>query len=85
MCDALRELFADELMESEQKGTEKGDLLRLISLVCKKLTKGQPIDVIADALESTPEQIAPIMEAAKAFAPEYDMEKIYQVLTSRQQ
>lgn len=85
MCDALRKLFADELIESEQKGAEKGDLLRLISLVCKKLAKDQPIDVIADALESTPEQIAPVVEAAKAFAPEYDTEKIYQALVGSQQ
>ena len=89
MCDALRELFADELAERErtgfitgtEKGARKGELLQLISQVCKKLAKGQSLDTISDALESTPEQIAPIMEAAKDFAPDYDIENIYQVLT----
>lgn len=35
MCEALRELFADELKEKEEVGLERGALLMLISQVRK--------------------------------------------------
>lgn len=46
MCDALRELFADELEERESKGEQ----VKLITLVKRKITKGQTAAEIAEDL-----------------------------------
>lgn len=97
MCDALRELFAEELeecraagrksgmeagMEAGRKagieaGREEGEVLKLISIVCKKLLKGKNVAEIAEALEETEEIIAKICNVAEDYAPSYDVETIY--------
>lgn len=46
MCDALRELFADELEERESKG----ELVKLITQVKRKMIKGQSASEIAEDL-----------------------------------
>ena len=60
MCDALRELFADELEKREEcgiergieQGREQGILLNLVSLVRKKQKKGMTVEEIAEILEA---------------------------------
>ena len=54
-----------------------------VSLVCKKLLKGQSVEQIADALEETVESIAKICEVANKFAPDYDVEKICRALQEK--
>lgn len=56
MCEALRELFADELKEREEVGLERGALLKLFSLTRKKIQKGLLVKEIAEILEE-PEQL----------------------------
>ena len=73
MCEALRELFADELQESEDAGAEK----QIISVVCKKLEKNRGVSEISEALEEPEEKIRLICEAAADYAPDYDVDKIY--------
>ena len=55
-----------------------------VSLVCKKLLKGQSVEQIADALEETVESIAKICEVANKFAPDYDVEKICKALQQKE-
>ena len=54
MCDALRELFADELEEREtiglEKGLEQGKMAKLITQVMRKREKGQSAARIAEDL-----------------------------------
>ena len=54
MCDALRELFADELEEREtiglEKGLEQGKMAKLITQVMRKREKGQSASRIAEDL-----------------------------------
>lgn len=54
MCDALRELFADELEEREtiglEKGLERGKMAKLITQVMRKREKGQSAARIAEDL-----------------------------------
>ena len=76
MCEALRELFADELQESEDAGAEK----QIISVVCKKLEKNRGVSEISEALEEPEEKIRLICEAAADYAPDYDVDKIYNKL-----
>lgn len=73
MCEALKELFADELKSSQNEGAAK----KLIQMVCKKLAKNKLPADIAEDLEEDPALITQICEAASHFAPDYDCDKIY--------
>ena len=66
--------------KGEKTGLDKGRSLKLISLVCRKLQKNKTPEEIADALEEELDTIEKICKAAQAFAPEYDVEKIYKAL-----
>ena len=63
--------------EGERLGCDKGELLKLIELVIKKLRKGDTAEQTAELLEEPPEVIRKIYEAAGEFAPEYDVQSIY--------
>ena len=84
MCEALRELFADELQESKAQGKEQGEETKLISLVCKKIRKNKAVSVIAEELEEPEEQISLICETARQFAPDYDADQIYAALAQKE-
>lgn len=66
--------------EGIEEGLAKGHSLTLIHLVCKKLRKGKNIEEIAEELEEEHEEIKRICNTAKMFAPDYDVEKIYEQL-----
>lgn len=72
----------DSYEEGEQagleKGLEKGTEIKLIEMVCRKLSKNKPVEQIADELEENIDNIRSICEVAQKFAPEYDKEKIYE-------
>ena len=53
-----------------------GKEIEKIELICKKIRRGKSIEVIAEEMEETVEEIAPVCEMAAAFAPEYNTEKI---------
>lgn len=72
--------YRRQMSVAEEKGLEKGLEHKLLSQICRKLQKGKTIDVIADELEEEPERIGQICEVARHFAPEYDVEKIYDEL-----
>ena len=65
MCEALRELFAEELLEKEAAGREQGVLLKLVSQVRRKIQKNMSALEIADQLEDKPELIEHICKAIK--------------------
>ena len=48
-----------------------------ISLICKKLSKGKSLEIIAEELEEEISAIEPICKIAERFAPEFDIEQIY--------
>ena len=50
----------------EERGIEKGDRLRLLSQIQKKLAKGKSLEQIADELEETVETILPLYEQVQA-------------------
>lgn len=58
MCDALNELFAEELKEADNRGREKF----LAELIEKKLSKGRTIEEIAEALETDEATVRRIAE-----------------------
>ena len=86
MCEALRELFADELEEREEKGMEKGiekgmergAIVKLISQIRKKQQKGLSAAETAEILEEEPEQVYKIYQIIQDHA-EYTDEEVCQV------
>ena len=72
--------YRNQINEAKDEGRLEGRLENLISLVCRKLQKNKTPEVIADELEEEITDIERICEAAKGYAPEYDVEKIYQAL-----
>lgn len=58
-------------------------MLRLIKQVCKKLSKGKSVDVIADELEEDASVIKAIADADISFAPDYDVDAIYQNIVKK--
>ena len=66
--------------EGKEIGKEIGERQKIISLVVKKLQKDKSLAEIADDLEEKEEVIAPIYEAALSMKPDYDVEKIYELL-----
>ena len=68
------------LEQGLEQGLQKGREFNQLSLICRKLQKGKPINVIADELEEEYEHVEQICRVAERFAPEYDVEKIYDEL-----
>ena len=66
--------------EGKEIGKEIGERQKIISLVVKKLQKDKSVAEIADDLEEKEEVIALIYEAALSMKPDYDVEKIYELL-----
>ena len=70
MCEALKELMAEEFQEQEERVTKQvteqvtKELLK--QLVQKKLAKGKSIEVIADELEEDVAAIQPIIDEIKS-------------------
>ena len=60
------------------EGIERGSVQKLISMVCKKMVKGKSPETIAEELEEDKETIDRIYTVAGKYAPEYDVDKIYQ-------
>ena len=64
------------LSEGRAEGRERGDLVRRISQICKKLNKGLSIPVIAEHIEESTDFVEQICSLAAAYAPDYDVERI---------
>ena len=61
-------------------GLDQGRMQNQIELVIKKVRKGQSLERIADALETSEDQLKEIYEAVVKAAPEYDLERIKEEL-----
>lgn len=87
MCDALRELFAEELQDSRAEGkTEgrtEGRAEEKIGLIIKKYKKGCTPEETADMLEETAELIQQIYDVLDQCAPDYNVQEIYQILRKK--
>ena len=76
MCKA----WEDQKNEGRELGREEGERQKIISQIVKKLQKDKSVAEIADDLEEKEEVIAPIYEAALSMKPDYDVEKIYELI-----
>lgn len=76
MCKALEDLY----LRGEIKGEIKGEAKTKISLICRKIIRNKPVDIIADEMEEDISVIKPIYDIAIECGPDYDCERIYQLL-----
>ena len=97
MCEALRELFADDLKESELKGRNAGRIegkiegrtegaaSKIIEQVIKKCKKGYSAEATADMLEEPVSRIRQLYDIIEKSAPDYDAETIYKQLREKEE
>ncbi|MDE6566995.1 MAG: hypothetical protein K2K70_04575 [Lachnospiraceae bacterium] len=78
--DSLEEGIEIGVSQGIKQGISQGEILKLVSLVCRKLQKGKKAEVIAEELEEEQAIVERICEAAKPFAPDYDVQEICKVL-----
>ncbi len=77
----VMELFKEDgRKEGVVIGTAIGADKHLIELICKKLKNGKFIDVIASEVEEEADVIRPICDVAARYAPDYDVDAIYNEL-----
>ena len=72
--------FEMMMEEREAIGREEGEAIGKISQIIRKVQKGKSVEETAEELEEDVAVIAPIYEAVKEAAPEYDVEEIYRKL-----
>ena len=95
MCEALRELFADDLRESKEEGIMEGRNVgklegklegaasKVIEIVIKKYKKGCSVKETADMLEEPQTLIKQIYDVIGQCAPDYNVEAIYKILLDK--
>ena len=96
MCEALKELFADDLRESREQGIIEGRIegrnagriegrnAGRIELIIKIYQKGYTAEATADMLEEPVSQIRQIYDVIEKSAPDYDAETIYRQLREQE-
>ena len=89
MCEALKELFADDFKESELKGRNAGRIEGRnegrIELIIKIYQKGYSAEDTADMLEEPVSRIRQIYDVIEKSSPDYDAETIYKQLHEKEE
>lgn len=81
MCREMEIMRNQAHAEGVEKGIEKGRMLQLIQQVCAKMQKSSSAEEIAnDLVEQDVSLIQEIMDAATRFAPDYQVDAIYEAL-----
>lgn len=78
--ELLRE---DAIQEGRNEGREEGRAQTIISMICKKLRKGQDEAQIAEDIEEELAYVKEICEIARKYAPDYDEEKVFKEVSLR--
>ncbi len=87
MCNALRELFAEEIEEGRQRGKAEGKIegkaeghcLAFIEILRRKVQNGKTLEESAEALEEKPEDIESLYRLIENQGPDADAELIYRL------
>lgn len=95
MSDVIKEIFADQFhkceaearaqgeAEGRAKGEAEGRVSKMIEQIMKKYKKGCSVAETADMLEENPSVIEQIYDILRQNAPDYDVQKIYQLLLKK--
>ena len=89
MCEALKELFSDDLRESREQGIiegrNAGRIEGRIELIIKIFQKGYTAEATADMLEEPVSRIRQIYDVIEKSSPDYDAETIYKQLHEKEE
>jgi len=66
----------NSMMNYVETSFERGEDSKLVKLICKKLSKGKSVDIIADEVEEDIELVQKICDVADLYAPDYDVDTI---------
>ena len=66
--------------DSYEEGELAGQELKLIEMICKKIKKNKMAEQIAEELEEEIGDVQRIYDVAEKFAPDYDVNKIYEAM-----
>lgn len=80
LTEGLERGIAQGIEKGIEQGIPQGEILKLISMICRKMKKGKNAVVIAEELDEEPEIVERIYGVAKSFSPEYDAREIFKVL-----
>ena len=72
--------YTVKFIQYRRTNRKKGEAYLLAKIVCKKLKKGKQLNEIADELEEEYSVIENIYRAAERFAPDYDVEKVRELM-----
>lgn len=70
----------EEKYYEREEGREEGSKFKLLEQLTKKLRKNKTPETIADELEEDEDTIQHLCAVAKNFAPDYDLEQIYNAI-----
>ena len=73
-----------EREEGREEGRKEGADFKLLDLVIKKLHKNKSPEVIADELEENEDTIRHLCTVARSFAPDYNLEQIYNAIYKKE-
>lgn len=73
---AKKSYYEDGKLDGIEQGITKGELKKLVEMVCKKLKKGKSVEIISGELEEPIEVINAIYNEAKEYAPDYDIQPV---------
>ena len=80
MAHIREDSYEEGELAGKKIGQEIGQELKLIEIVCKKLKKNKTAEQIAEELEEEITDIQKIYDVAKKFAPEYNVNKIFETM-----
>lgn len=83
MSDVIKEIFADQFHKCEAEARAQGEASKMIEQIMKKYKKGCSVAETADMLEENPSVIEQIYDIIRQNAPDYDVQKIYQLLLEK--
>lgn len=63
-----------------ESGRREGRMKQLIEIVCRMLEKEKTLEEIIETLGENQDMIMTICNAAKEFAPKYDLNKIFDIV-----
>ena len=70
----------DEKYYEREEGREEGSKFKLLEQLTKKLRKDKTPETIAEELEEDEDTIRHLCAVAKNFAPDYNLEQIYNAI-----
>lgn len=73
----MEDALAVRYEEGVEDGVDKGNTLKLIQQIYRKLQKDKPINIIAEELEESPDIVEKICTAIEKCGSDSDIEKIY--------